>query len=253
MDLKDIKKVNLEHNMYILRCYGLNGQTLVKVGYSSKIRNRLCTYNRANPLIEFVTSFYANLGQKFELILHSSFPGYKTNKEWYEEKYLDLILNFIDKHNNTTDIKKLLKEAGKIKIIKESPKQYAMYVKEIRNCNDLKEKLEVLETIDTQTWKKYLQYGIETNNLQLNITAAKKHYETKFSYNILKEVIYDNFKLNTFYVATEIKEILNKIYKNMKLNKSPKSTDLYEFFEMKVTQKMKEGKNLKGFTLTLKK
>lgn len=133
------------------------------------------------------------------------------------------------------------------------PTQYSDFVLQIKECETNEERFEIIRTIGNENWKKYLQYAVETDNLLINMTAAKEHYENKKTYDVLKEIVHNTFKIDNFYTNSKIKEELTKIYKNKNLNRVVKSTDLYEFFEIKNSSKYINKIKVQGFTIISKK
>lgn len=85
---------NEKHNLYILRSFGKNGETIIKFGFSKNIKERINRYYSMNPYIELLFTCYQKEGISYEKLTHSLLtPNYKT--EWYNEENLDLILSYI--------------------------------------------------------------------------------------------------------------------------------------------------------------
>ena len=99
-NLKDIPEY---HNLYIIRLYGKD-ITLLKFGYSENIIKRLMSYIRHNPLMEIVYTTYRVDAKDFEHYFHTNNESYCGN-EWYEERYLDKILDDIENLKDIEDLK----------------------------------------------------------------------------------------------------------------------------------------------------
>jgi inorganic pyrophosphatase/exopolyphosphatase len=57
----------------------------------------------------------------------------------------------------------------------------------------------------------------------------------------LKCTVMSIFKLNQTYSGKEIKEILNKVYKQFEISKAPKANDLQEFAKIKIIKNKPSG------------
>jgi hypothetical protein len=89
----NIKEVNPEHNLYIIRVYGKEG-SLIKLGYSSNIIQRLYSYYNHNPLIQVIGTYYREDAEQFESKLHKVIKA-KMLHEWYDESELTNIEGYI--------------------------------------------------------------------------------------------------------------------------------------------------------------
>jgi hypothetical protein len=132
-------------------------------------------------------------------------------------------------------------------------KQYVDYVKEIKECDTIGQKMTMLESVPNEKWKSYITYGLEKDNLLMNVKEARLFYESRNDYKGIIIAIYKKFKLGEFYSLVDIKSELNEIYKSKKFNRTAKATDLYEFFEIKSCNKRINGKLTSGVLLNSKK
>ena len=89
----NLKEINPEHNLYIIRVYGETG-TLIKLGYSSNILKRLETYLSHNPLTQLIGTYYREDAKEFERKLHKVIKV-KMLHEWYDESELTNIEGYI--------------------------------------------------------------------------------------------------------------------------------------------------------------
>jgi hypothetical protein len=87
--------------------------------------------------------------------------------------------------------------------------------------------------------------------LGYNYSALLKDYELKFFDTApVRERILSEFKVGDRLITSEVKEILRMIYQDLKYNKTPKATDLEEYFELKDTRiKDSSGKVVRGIEL----
>ena len=94
-----IKKFNIDssHNIYIIKTE-TKTQSLIKIGYSDNLDNRLLSYYHHNPLTQLIGSFYVKEGMLFEKEFHNSNISVIMN-EWYEEEYLDKFKLYFANHN----------------------------------------------------------------------------------------------------------------------------------------------------------
>ena len=94
--------------------------------------------------------------------------------------------------------------------------------------------------------------------LIMNPDLAKKESEDKDiveKKENTKKIILDTFVINNKYLKSDIKETLRKIYEDLGYDKTPKASDLEEYFELRSCQiKNKEtGKKDHGFEILKKK
>lgn len=82
-----IKKTD---NLYLIRSFG-DHTSLIKLGYSTQIIQRLKHYLSHNPFIELIGTFYREDAKQFEKSFHCTLKSlYK--REWYDESDLETIL-----------------------------------------------------------------------------------------------------------------------------------------------------------------
>lgn len=91
--------------------------------------------------------------------------------------------------------------------------------------------------------------------LGYNYSALLKDYELKFFNTApVRERILSEFKVGDRLITSEVKEILRMIYQDLKYNKTPKATDLEEYFELKDTRiKDNSGKVVRGIEIIRQK
>ena len=81
----------MEHNLYILKASNLNGEQLIKFGYSSKLKERLEQYFSHNPFTEILYTFYKENAIDFEKKFHK-YNISKFKNEWYSYDILEELL-----------------------------------------------------------------------------------------------------------------------------------------------------------------
>jgi len=95
----------MEANIYIIETTNKAGTTLVKLGYSSNIEQRLKSYRDANPLTTVIGTFYVKDALAFEQTFHKSHKSL-CGREWYSKDTLEEMKEAILKANgvevNTT-------------------------------------------------------------------------------------------------------------------------------------------------------
>lgn len=87
--------------------------------------------------------------------------------------------------------------------------------------------------------------------LGYNYTILRKDYELKFFDTApVRERILSDFKVGDRLITSEVKEMLRLIYQDLKYGKTPKATDLEEYFELKdIRLKDSSGKVVRGIEL----
>ena len=100
----------------------------------------------------------------------------------------------------------------------------------------------VLDQVPLSYKNYFLSIGPERcRALGYNITKIRKEFEDLFKVGDRSSKIFSEFTVGETYTRKEIKEKLRKIYSDLGIIRSPKATDLEEFFEIKVC-KINEGK-----------
>ena len=95
----------------------------------------------------------------------------------------------------------------------------------------------------------------QKGNLEKEYQSIINPKDTSYIENEVKQKILSIFNLRTKYLKSDIKETLRKIYEEAKYDKTPKASDLEEYFELRSCQiKNKEtGKKDHGFEIIKKK
>lgn len=89
MDLEEINKINKDYNIYILKVYGKNS-CIIKLGYSSKIQERLKAYRCHYPLFDIISIWKLENAEEWEINFHKANKSILMN-EWYPENMIDKI------------------------------------------------------------------------------------------------------------------------------------------------------------------
>lgn len=91
--------------------------------------------------------------------------------------------------------------------------------------------------------------------LGYNYSALLKDYELKFFNTVpVRERILSEFKVGSRLITSDVKEILRMIYQEFKYSKTPKATDLEEYFELKdIRLRDSNGKMSRGFEILSQK
>jgi hypothetical protein len=236
-----IRNVNPKHNLYIIRVYNKD-IILIKLGYSTKIKERLWSYYHHNPLFELVGTYYREDAQYFESTLHRTLKSSILN-EWYDNSRLSYFLKLIE-----TGIEEHIKQQDIPKNKFTSP-TYTDYAKNIKDCETLSDKLEIVRNIHNPDWEVLLTYGIENDKVLLNYKEASDFYDKRNDFKSIQSKVKKTFKTEIFYSLSEIKTKLQIIYNEKGLNRKAKATDLYEFFEVKNENKYVNKIKTKGMVL----
>lgn len=148
-------------NLYLIRSFGKDGQSYIKLGYSSNIDQRLDIYKSHNPFIEIIKTFYRKDAKIFENNFHiNNKSSYKN--EWYDEGKLEYILYCIKNENIKYASKKNDKKCSKCKI-----------VKSLTEFNKSKSRKDGFHNVCKSCRKKYRQIN------KKNISEYNKMYRNK--------------------------------------------------------------------------
>ena len=100
----------------------------------------------------------------------------------------------------------------------------------------------ILDQIPLTYKKYYLTLGPERCRANgYSVTEIKKEYDNLFKIGDVRKAVYENFNEGEVYSLKFIKDKLRELYKSLGYSKSPKATDLSEYFETKPCQTMKKG------------
>jgi hypothetical protein len=81
----------MKDNLYIIRVFGREGNSVIKFGYSAVMNKRIESYRGHNPLLEIIGTYYREDAQDFEREFHKYHSSNKRY-EWYEEEFLESII-----------------------------------------------------------------------------------------------------------------------------------------------------------------
>ena len=104
--------------------------------------------------------------------------------------------------------------------------------------------------VDSRFHQYYSYYGTEgcrARNYQDSDLRAGWEDSTKE--NKLSKLIYSRFKEGDRLVMSDAKQILKELYQALSLNRSPKGTDLRDYFELSKTHVTVNGEVKNGFKL----
>ena len=95
----------------------------------------------------------------------------------------------------------------------------------------------------------------QKGNLEKEYQSIINPEDTSYIENEVKQKILSTFSIRNRYLKSDIKETLRKIYEDLGYDKTPKASDLEEYFELRSCQiKNKEtGKKDHGFEILKKK
>lgn len=246
-------EINIESNdnLYIIKSFGTNGKELIKLGYSSRIEERLRAYRSHNPFFEVIDTFYREDAKEFELYIHSLVIS-EVGNEWYNVDKLGLLLNLVATTN--------FEEIKNIKEIKKNKKKPVVYnfhsfAKLIKKEETLEGKHKLLNGYKemypdyVETISKLLDSNL---NIDYNYTRALKSLESSnsndFKSKIFKDII-DKFKIGELYILSDIKDILSIIYLKHGISNKPKATYIQEVFEVKNITITINSKRNKGYKI----
>ena len=97
----------MQNNIYIIKVHNSN-KSMIKLGYSSDIKNRLKKYYYHNPLVEVVGEYYRPDAELFERLLHSLFKS-EVLHEWYDDSVLDEFIYMIRHYPIVSELKSMNK------------------------------------------------------------------------------------------------------------------------------------------------
>lgn len=233
-----MKGINKEHNLYIVKVYNKK-DTLIKVGYSSNIINRLTNYYHHNPLIEVVTTLYREDALKLERELHKYISSEVMN-EWYSVDKLDLILDIV--YNKTQIPKKV-----KISSFKECCVKYKDCDEELKSIITDKYPL-IKKAFDELGAEKIKALEYRKGKIEETLTITDK-VKSK-GYKVVQML---NYRVGQFVPSKEVKETLSSIYSKLNINATAKGSDLSNYYSVKEMRVSQDGNTVRGYKILMNK
>ena len=263
--------------LYLLQSPSDNCFTkLYKVGYASDFKRRLSSYRGSNPKIKVIFTREGNkdLESLFHKFFHTLSDIKFISNEWYE---VDLYDNRLVEYFSMLGYNELLEGIGYIKSFKDglsesvdsdllSTAQKIIVdgiIKELSRSGRFSKKLEFYcniretnkENLElTNILLSYFQNSIFENYyshfglkkckaVSFKEAELKRLLETESKQNSLMAALYQRFPVNQVYTLKDIKENLKDIYKTLGMSKTPKATDLLDYFN--IQEKMITDKTTK--------
>lgn len=220
---KTIKTINPEHNLYIIRVSNIaHNLTYIKLGYSSKIQDRISSYYNSNPLTELVGTYYREDAVLFEKYIHRTYTSIVMT-EWYLESLLETFLSeiqnkefIVNAQNIEVDevpFKKLVKHFKNTHI--NGVCDWSFYTGDDSKPKLIEECYKLYKEVYTSEW--YCKNMVETyNNLE----------------DQLRTLFHNKFEINKKYSIKEIRTIIETTYKEENINRVIKATELEKHFEV---------------------
>lgn len=233
----------MKDNIYILRSYGNNNTSIIKLGYTSNMNSRLKTYYSHNPLLEIIGTYYVEEGPLFEKAFHSNNLSHVLY-EWYKEERLPIMLSAIKNKNYIEDVDFIKERKTRnlsIKLI------YTRYLKAIKDNNQF---------VINNTNEKIIYYHNTIGEKKIKALLYRPcriikyiEQEEKFSFYHLQIKMILNYNIGDWKTKKDIKSDFKKIYEQLNIERSPKATDISYFYNTARRQKTIAGIKHYGITI----
>lgn len=244
-----LHKVNIKHNLYLIKTPNENGVVMLKLGYSKNIRNRLNDYNLDSPFTELLLTCYNEKGVKYEKAIHSKIlSDYKD--EWYNENKLNTLLNYLylnkdnysiynnfslenridlskeifQEINNSENLEFAIECDKAIKLIKKIVEIIHRWTIQIEKCNldsdDYKNTNIYANDISKFfTFQTFQIYNFENAEFYRNLNIDYFNFYKKLIDDILICYTFTTKSINDLILtySSQIKEIENNIFKNLSM------------------------------------
>ena len=259
--------------IYVLQssAYGDSGNyiDIIKIGYTKDWGRRKNAYHLSNPTIKLLYLFKdKGSTEKVESQLHEYFSEFRYEKygrEWFYKT--DEILNFFSGHT----FPEILKIVGKVK--KEKIRKEPKTIQGIYKVNEDKiseeSKLIFTNLLNLKNYEERLKYILNSKNINKEVlellpesyTMAislglercrangykfleiKKELEiVTYNTEAIDQEIFQLFNVGEKYTWKYIKQELKSIYNSHGYRKSPKATDLSNWFELRTVKFTIAGK-----------
>ena len=228
--------------IYILRSF-TRENTLLKFGFTADIWARLGQYKTSKPGIEIV--YIAQLEDAFALeqAFHrenSSFCG----NEWYTEDILPIMMSYLStlSHIDYTCETKPVNKITFQEVVEKCQEGDEDYIAWAYNKYDFLQ--DALQHIGYEKIKA-LEYHVG------NVKKLTSKYNHKPYNEEIKSCVdtYKDIAIGLFISSKRLKNIFNEIYSNLGIDKTPKATDLQEYYNIKDTVKSIKGSLERGYII----
>ena len=236
----------------------------------SRTQNEKANENKKNNKDKL---FYVNIA--IDVILQD-----KMDKEYLKrlEKYLWYNINKYQELIDTEfleykeEIKKRIEEFKVTKNIEnELQGVYNYLIQEFDKDNNFERRMKLLCDINSQYPTFFQSYS--TSPLQCIIPIEYQNYINTLGFERIKALKYKEsniisyiqsqqnlqnsnitslFSIGSKYSKSQIKEVLREFYNQNSISKTPKATDLLDYFDLKPCQFMENGKKVNGFVILKK-
>ncbi len=270
--------------IYVLQssAYGDSGNyiDIIKIGYTKDWEQRKNAYYLSNPTIKLLHLFKdKGSTEKVESQLHEYFSEFRYEKygrEWFYKT--DEILNFFSGHT----FPEILKIVGKVKKekVRKEPKTIQGIYKINKDKISEESKLIFMNLLNLKNYEERLKYILNSENINKEVlellpesyTTAislglercrangykfleiKKELEiVTYNTEAIDQEIFRLFNVGEKYTWKYIKQELKSIYNSHGYKKSPKATDLSNWFELRTVKFTIAGKKENGFEIIKRK
>lgn len=309
--------------LYLIRSFGRGGKSILKVGYTEDISQRMYQYFYINPCFEIISSRKGDELLEDMIQIYLKFLGYQYQRngrlnEWFvddpeiyqifhihQEKLGRII--WVNRENilnlnisSELSVYKYLKEkypseikSSKFKVINneiiklkfnkldaEYNESFSSSVNELKDINNtvvsqfiqnyqstnifarrmelfckfLDDNIDLRDSILNLIDKKYFNYydflgtkGCKAISYKEDLILDRIRFE--LDKEIISKEIESNFKLGDKLDRKEIKSRLSLIFSKLNLKRTPKATDLEEWFEVKDIMMTIANKRIHGFEI----
>lgn len=227
----------MKEYIYIFRTFGKDA-SLIKIGYSSKVNERLYNYLSHNPLLEIILIISIEDAKEFESQFHTKHKSF-LRKEWYGEDILPVIYKAIDDWGNIKNTS--------VEIINYKHRKADIVLKYIDVLNYYKKHghFNKYDNInDHYRLNKYKNIILDSqrifNKMWVNDIYALKKIQLYKKINSdlsLRSFITDKFKIDEYYTAKYINKILTNFYIDIGVSEKSISKHLTKYFNIKLKLK----------------
>lgn len=219
--------------IYILRAYGKNNESAIKLGYTNNLQSRMLTYDCCNPFTELLHTFEVNNALAFESTFHSKYKA-TIKREWYSESLYKTMLYEIEKHINSN----LLIHAKFKDVVEECQKKDSDYLLWAFKRYDFLHA--AIKYLGYDKMEEY-EYSIPRIKRAL-IPFTDKTQESQVQ-NMLESY---NLSQGTFVSNEKLKIIFSEIYSQLGILRNPKAKDIEKYNKVKTHQKLINKEKVNG-------
>jgi hypothetical protein len=226
----------MKGTVYIVRAFGKDNSSAIKLGFASIVEKRLSTYYCCNMFTELLHTYDMDDARIFESSFHSRHKAI-SGREWYSEDLYPIMLQEIETYYKVGLVEHL-KFQDVVEECQKGDSDYLLWA--FKRYDFLHAAIKYLG------YEKMKEYEYSQPRIKRALMAfTDKDQES----NIIKML--DTYELNqgTFVSNEKLKSIFTEIYTQLGILKTPKAKDIENYYKTKTHQRLVKKDKVNGVVI----